>query len=85
MMKYKIFKVTYNDGEWHCGELPHFYYIAKSEEDVIVNSKKYAEFLQRQEKFGGSLWISEFNGIQSTFEWENLDDFDVTMIVTKKV
>lgn len=84
-MKYKIFKVTYNDGEWHCGDLPHFYYIAKSKEEVIVNSKKYTEFLRRQETFGGSLWISEFNGIQSTFEWENLDDFDVAMIVTKKV
>lgn len=84
-MKYKIFKVTYNDGEWHCGDLPHFYYIAKNEEDVIVNSKKYAEFLQRKEKFGGSIWISEFNGIQSVFEWENLNDFDLTMVVIKKV
>ena len=83
-MEYKIFKVTYNDGGWHSGELPHFYYIAKSEEDVIVNSKKYAEFLQRQENFGGSLWISEFNGVQSTFEWENLDDFDVTITASAK-
>ena len=84
-MGYKIFKVTYNDGEWHSGDLPHFYYIAKSKEEIMVNSKKYAEFLQRQEKFGGDLWICEFNGIQSTFEWENLDDFDVTMLASKKV
>ena len=80
-MKYKIFKATYNDGEWHCGDLPHFYYIAKNEKDVIVNSKKYAEFLQRKEKFGGSIWISEFNGIQSTFEWENLNDFEIYLSV----
>ena len=84
-MGYKIFKVTYNDGEWHSGDLPHFYYIAKSKEEIMVNSKKYVEFLQRQEKFGGDLWICEFNGIQSTFEWENLDDFDVTMLASKKV
>ena len=83
-MEYKIFKVTYNDGGWHYGDLPYFYYIAKNEEDVIVNSKKYAEFLQKQEKFGGSVWISEVNGIQSTFRWENLDDFDVTITVSTK-
>jgi hypothetical protein len=65
--------------------LPHFYYIARSEEEVMVNSKKYAEFLQRKEEFGGSIWISEFDGIQSAFKWENLNDFDLTMVVTKKV
>jgi hypothetical protein len=83
-MEYKIFKITYNDGEWHSGDLPHFYYIAKSKEEVITNSKEYTKFLKRKEDFGGSLWISEFNGIQSTFEWENLDEFNVTMLVTKK-
>ena len=42
---YKIFKVTYNDGSWHSGDLPHFYYIAKSEEEVIDNSKEYQDYL----------------------------------------
>lgn len=83
-MKYKIFKITYNDGNWHCGDLPHFYYIAKNEEEVITNSKKYAEFLNRQKELGGSIWISEYNGIQSTFEWENIDYFDVMMVVNRK-
>ena len=34
---YKIFEVTYNDGGWHSGPLPHFFYIAEKEEELILN------------------------------------------------
>ena len=36
-MEYKIFRVTYNDGGWHSGDLPHFYYIAQNEEEVCAD------------------------------------------------
>lgn len=45
---YKIFEVTYNDGDWHSGDLPHFFYIAESKEDVITHSTKYQEYLDMQ-------------------------------------
>lgn len=44
---YKIFEITYNDGGWHSGDLPHFLYIAKNKEDIINNSIKYQDFLKR--------------------------------------
>lgn len=78
-MEYKIFKVAYNDGAWRSGDLPHFYYVARSEKEVIAESKKYAEFVKRKESFGGQIWISEFNGIQSTYEWENIEKFNILM------
>lgn len=74
---WKIFKVTYNDGGWHCGDLPHFFYIARSEEEVIANSKRYAEFIERKELRGGYIWIIEFDGINYPAEWENLKDFEI--------
>lgn len=54
---YKIFRCTYNDGGWHSGDLAHFFYIAKSEEEVIANSKKYKQFLEWKECRGGDIWI----------------------------
>lgn len=80
-MGWKIFKVTYNDGGWHSGELPHFYYIARNEEDLITNSKRYADFVERRESRGGDIWIHEFNGIDYPSDWENLKDFEIYLSV----
>ena len=81
---YKIFNITYNDGGWHSGDLPNFYYIAKSEDDVIANSSKYHEYLIRRQKRGGSVWIKEVSGLPYDFEFENLKDFEIDVIVRKK-
>lgn len=81
---YKIFKVTYNSGGWYSGEMPHFFYIAKSEEEVIANSKKYKEFLEWKERSRGDIWIHEVSGMVYDFEFENLKDFDITISVKKK-
>lgn len=90
---YKIFRVTYNDGGWHSGDLPNFYYIAKSEEEVIANSKKYQEYLDWQMSIGGDVWIREVSravgsggvvGLTYSFYFENLEGFDIEMSVRKK-
>ena len=83
-MEYKIFKVTYNDGGWHSGELPYFYYIAHDEEEVRANSKKYLEFEERQEAFGGNIWLYEVSGLGYQHDWENLKDFNITIQVAKR-
>lgn len=87
---YKIFNVTYNDGGWHSGDLPHFFYIAKSKDDVIANSKKYQDYLERQKMSGGDIWINEISEVIGThglvydFHFENLQDFDIEISVKKK-
>lgn len=87
---YKIFKVTYNDGGWHSGDLPHFYYIAKSKEDVVANSKEYQDYLERQKNRGGDIWIGEMTCVVGTHGlvydccFENLEGFDIEMVVRKK-
>ena len=81
---YKIFEVTYNDGEWHSGGLPHFLYIAKSEEDVVANSKEYQDYLERQKRSNGDIWIHEVSGLVYKGYFENLKDFDITVSVKKK-
>lgn len=83
-MEYKIFKITYNDGGWHSGDLPHFYYIAHNEDEVRANSKNYAEFMERQNAFGGDIWMHEVKGVDFPSEWENLNDFTVTITATAK-
>lgn len=86
---YKIFEVTYNDGGWHSGDLPHFFYIAKSKEDIVANSKKYQDYLERQKKRGGDIWINEMtcvvgtHGLVYDFYFENLEGFDIEMVVRK--
>lgn len=82
---YKIFKITYNDGGWHSGDLPHFYYIAESKENVIANSKKYQEYIERQKTYGGDIWVSEISGLVDDFRFENLEDFTIEISVQKKV
>lgn len=81
---YKVFEVTYNDGDWHSGGPPYFYYIAKREEDIIANSRKYKDYLERQKKRGGDIWIHEASGLVNDFYFENLEDFDIEIIVRKK-
>lgn len=83
-MEYKIFRVTYNDGGWHSGDLPHFYYIAHNEDEVRANSKNYAEFKERQEAYGGDIWMHEVKGVDFPSEWENLKDFNVATHATPK-
>ena len=81
---YKIFKITYNDGGWHSGDLPHAYYIAKNEEEVIANSKQYAKFLEYKERSRGDIWIHEVNGPESTYDWENLKDFEMSITIKER-
>lgn len=80
-MNWKVYKVTYNDGSWHSGELPHFYYIARSEEDLIANSKKYADFAERKERSHGDIWIHEWNCVEYPSEWENVKDFEIFLSI----
>ena len=83
-MEYKIFRVTYNDGGWHSGDLPHFFYIAHNKEEVKANSKRYADFKIKQEESRGDIWIHEIKGVEFPFEWENLKDFDVSITAIPK-
>ena len=83
-MEYKIYKITYNDGDWHSGPLPYFFYIAKNKEEIITNSRKYKEFENWHKHGGGDIWIHEYNGIGSPYDWENLDDFEITISVKEK-
>ena len=67
-----------------------FYYIAESKENVIANSKKYHDFLERQQMSGGDIWVSEIvevigtHGLVYDFHFENLQDFDIEISVKKK-
>ena len=85
---YKIFKITYNDGDW--GGLSHFYYIAKNEKDVIENSKQYQEYIERQKKRGGDIWVTEITNVVGTyglvydFYFENLEGFDIEITIKQK-
>ena len=81
---YKIFEVTYNDGCWHTGDLPHVFYIATSEEEVISNCKEYQKFLEYQKQRGGDIWIKETKGLEPKFYFENLEDFNIEVIVKRK-
>lgn len=80
---YKIFEITYNDGGWHYGPLPHAYYIAKNKEEVIANSKHYAEFFERKQSYGGDVWIVEVKAVPEELFFENLSDFELK--ISKKV
>ena len=87
---YKIFKITYNDGGWYCGGLPHFYYIAKNEKDVIDNSKEYQEYIEMKKNRGGDIWISEITnvvgikGLVSEIKFENYKAFDIEITIKQK-
>jgi hypothetical protein len=80
---YKIFKVIYDNGGWHSvGDTPHFYYIAKSVEEVIAYSKKYKEFLKRRDESGGYLGVTEVSGFDE-IQFENIDKFDISVSINK--
>ena len=81
---YKIFEITYNDGSWHSGDLPHFFYIAKSKEEVIANSRKYQDYLECQQVRGGDIWISEVSGLVRSIYFENLQDFNINISIQVK-
>jgi len=80
---YKIFEVTYNDGGWRSGSLPHFFYIAKTREDVIEKSEKYQEFLRRKQTRGGDIWIQEVSELIPNSYFENLKDFNIKITIKK--
>lgn len=85
----KLFKITYNDGGWYSGSLPHFYHVAENEEEVI-ECERYKEYKERAEFRGGTLWITEIkelvgrNGILSEFEFDNLDDYKIYFNIIKE-
>lgn len=85
---YKIFKITYNDGDW--GGLLHFYYIAKNEKDVIDNSKQYQEYIKRQKNREGDIWITEITNVIDIAElfneikFENYKAFDIQITIREK-
>lgn len=85
---YKIFKITYNDGDW--GGLLHFYYIAKNEKDVIENSKQYQEYIERQKNRGGDIWISKITNVIdipdlfNEIKFENYKAFDIEITIREK-
>jgi len=82
---YKIFKVTYDNGGWHpAGGTPHFYYIAKSVEEVIAYSEKYKEFLKRRDESDGYLSVTEASGLAEKYHFENIEDFDVLVSINKR-
>ena len=81
---YKIFEVTYDDGGWHSGALPHFFYIGKTKEDVIEKSEKYQDFLERKRTRGGTVYIHEETGLVRDTDFENLKDFDVEVTIKEK-
>lgn len=89
-MEYKIFKVFYNDGEWRSGDLPHFFYIAKDEDEVIAKSQKYKEFLERsaarEEIYGypAAIYVHEVLSIIPEYYFENLKDFDISITIKEK-
>lgn len=81
---YKIFEITYNDGSWHSGDLPHFFYIAKSKEEVIANSRKYQDYLECQQVRGGDIWINEVSGLVRSIYFENLQEFNINISIQVK-
>lgn len=83
-MEYKIYKVIYNDGGYHSGALPSFFYIAKNVDELIANSKRYAQFLESKKISGGDIWVHEFNGVEFAYDWENLKDFEINISVKRK-
>lgn len=89
-MEYKIFKGVYNDGEWRSGDLPHFFYIARNENEVATKSQKYKEFLEwsatREEKYGypAYVYICEVDTIIPERYFENIEDFDISVTIKEK-
>lgn len=82
---YKIFRITYNDGGWHSGALPYFFYIAKNEEDVIAYSRRYQDFIRRQKLYGGDIWVYEASELVDSYDFENLADFNIEITLRKKI
>lgn len=75
---FKIFEISFNDGEFHNGELPRTYYIAKNIEDVKANSKSYKYFSELK----GDVQIID---IANTSKWpshcfENFKDFTINIV-----
>ena len=84
----KIFKITYNDGGWHTGGLPYFFYIAKNKEEVITNSKQYQNFSEMCKFSKGDIWIDEVNLAEDTsfkIAFENLTDFNIEISIKEKL
>ena len=52
----KIYKVTFNNGGWHSGELPSVTVVAETKEDAKVKALEQKPFY----KSGYDIWVSEF-------------------------
>ncbi len=52
----KIFEVTFNDGGWHSGSLPHVYVVAESKDEA----KEKALIQEPHFKNGYDVWAREF-------------------------
>lgn len=71
---YKLYKITYNDGGWHSGDLPTSYYVAQSVEEVKANSKSYANFESKAKRLGGCVWVTDATAMH---KFENLQAFEL--------
>lgn len=80
---YKIYKCWYNDGGWHSGPLPTFYYIAESEEEVKQNSNLYAGFLECKNRHNGYIYLGETKEVPHDSYIENYKGFEITVSVRK--
>ena len=80
----KIFKITYNNGGWYSGGLPYFLYIAENEDEIANHSKKYQEYLELQRRCGGHIGIREVSGFEANSNFENIDQFDLTVSIRRK-
>ena len=77
---YKLFKITYNSGQYCSEELLKAYYIAQNEEEVMTNSERYKEFIKKKEFFGGEIWVTEVDLDRHDYCFENLIDFNINFI-----
>lgn len=82
---YKIYQIMYNDGDWYTNGPPTLYHIAKSEQEVIDNSKFYKLCLDKKERRGGDTWIGPIDPVEILLrDIENLDDYNITITIEKK-
>lgn len=90
---YKIFKVMYSSIIYNEGESPYFYYIGRDKDDVIANSKMYKQFADIKNTLGGYIYITEMKdtivkcsayNLINSYDFENIDDFSVSIVIDKK-
>lgn len=74
----KLYRITYNDGDWYIGGPPTIYFIANSVEEVKEKSDFYKRYKEQQELFPyTSLKIWEVTNL-CELNIENGRSFNVT-------